>query len=144
MKKVKRVVKKAPNVVTSKTSSNMEVKDNSPYVAQRDKIKFDLSIRELPWTDKQKEIIDLFLNKKTKLMLLKGPAGTSKAQPIDADILTPSGWVKMGDISPGDYVYGRNGKPTRVVSIHPQGIKEISMLLFPMVHRLNVLKIIYG
>ena len=78
MKKVKRVAKKAPNVVTSKTSANMEVKDNSPYVAQREKIKFDLSIRELPWTDKQKEIIDLFLNKKTKLMLLKGPAGTSK------------------------------------------------------------------
>lgn len=55
-----------------------EKKDNSPYVAQRDKINFNINIRELPWTEKQKYIIDLFLNKKTKLMVLKGPAGTSK------------------------------------------------------------------
>ena len=129
MKKQKRTAKAAA-VVTSKTSDNSIVKDNSPYVAQREKIDFSLSVRELPWTEKQKEIINLFLDKNTKLMILKGPAGTSKAQPIDADILTPSGWVKMGDIAPGDYVYGRNGKPTRVVSIHPQGIKEIFNVTF--------------
>jgi phosphate starvation-inducible protein PhoH and related proteins len=57
---------------------NEEKKDTSPYVAQREKIDFNFNIRELPWTDKQKEIIELFLNKKAKLMLLKGPAGTSK------------------------------------------------------------------
>lgn len=52
--------------------------DQSPYVVQRTKIDYELKIRELPWTEKQKAIIDLFLNKKTKLLLLKGPAGTSK------------------------------------------------------------------
>jgi phosphate starvation-inducible PhoH-like protein len=52
--------------------------DNSPYVFQRDKIAFDLVIKNLPWTDKQKQIIDTFLDKKTKVLLLKGPAGTSK------------------------------------------------------------------
>ena len=129
MKKTKRTAKAAA-VVTSKTSEKTGVKDTSPYVAQRDKIDFTLNVKELPWTEKQKEIINLFLDKNTKLMILKGPAGTSKAQPIDADILTPSGWVKMGDIAPGDYVYGRNGKPTRVVSIHPQGIKEIFNVTF--------------
>lgn len=50
----------------------------SPYVFQREKIDFDLKIRELPWTEKQQEIIDLFLNKKTKCLILKGVAGTSK------------------------------------------------------------------
>lgn len=55
-----------------------EKKDNSPYVAQREKIDFNLNIRELPWTENQKAIIKLFLDKKTKLMILKGPAGTSK------------------------------------------------------------------
>ena len=54
------------------------VVDNSPYVFQREKINFDLSIKELPWTEKQKEIINNFLDKKTKVLLLKGPAGTSK------------------------------------------------------------------
>ncbi len=52
--------------------------DNSPYVFQRDKISFDLTIKNLPWTEKQKEIIATFLDKKTKVLLLKGPAGTSK------------------------------------------------------------------
>lgn len=52
--------------------------DNSPYVFQRDKISFDLVIKNLPWTEKQKEIISTFLDKKTKVLFLKGPAGTSK------------------------------------------------------------------
>lgn len=52
--------------------------DTSPYVFQRDKIKFDLTVKELPWTNRQKEIIKTFLDKKTKVLLLKGPAGTSK------------------------------------------------------------------
>jgi len=52
--------------------------DNSPYVFQRDKISFDLTIKDLPWTEKQKEVIATFLDKKTKVLLLKGPAGTSK------------------------------------------------------------------
>jgi phosphate starvation-inducible protein PhoH and related proteins len=55
-----------------------EKKDTSPYVFQRDKISLDLNIRELPWTEKQKTIIELFLNKNTKALFLKGPAGTSK------------------------------------------------------------------
>lgn len=52
--------------------------DTSPYVFQRDKISYDLSIAELPWTLKQKAIIDLFLDKGTKILFLKGVAGTSK------------------------------------------------------------------
>jgi phosphate starvation-inducible protein PhoH len=55
-----------------------EKTDNSPYVFQRDKIGFDLKIKELPWTEKQKQVIELFLDKKTKVLFLKGPAGTSK------------------------------------------------------------------
>ena len=52
--------------------------DNSPYVFQKEKINYELNIKDLPWTDKQKEIINTFLDKKTKVLLLKGPAGTSK------------------------------------------------------------------
>ena len=77
MKKQKRTAKAAA-VVTSSPTDKEVGKDTSPYVAQREKIDFSLNVRELPWTDKQKEIINLFLDKKTKLMLLKGPAGTSK------------------------------------------------------------------
>ena len=56
----------------------IEPKDSSPYVHQRDKIKYELKIRELPWTEKQKAIIELFNHKDTKAIFLKGAAGTSK------------------------------------------------------------------
>ena len=54
------------------------VEDTSPYVFQRDKINFQLQIKDLPWTENQKKIIETFLDKKTKVLFLKGPAGTSK------------------------------------------------------------------
>jgi len=56
----------------------MKKKDSSPYVFQRKSINFELKIKELPWTDKQKDFIELALNKDTKVLFVKGPAGTSK------------------------------------------------------------------
>jgi len=53
--------------------------DNSPYVFQRDKINFDLKINELPWTDKQRTVIDIITNKSAKIVFLNGPAGCSKS-----------------------------------------------------------------
>lgn len=41
-------------------------------------MKFELKIKSLPWTEKQKQALDLMLHKKTKVLFLKGPAGTSK------------------------------------------------------------------
>lgn len=46
-------------------------------------------------------------------------------QPLDAKILTPTGWTTMGDISVGDYVIGRDGKSTRVTAVHPKGKKLV-------------------
>lgn len=51
-------------------------------------------------------------------------------QPLDAKILTPSGWTTMGEVKPGDRVISRDGKPTEVLSIHPQGEKEIYRITF--------------
>ena len=72
--------KQSGRVHNQTTTANKAGKtdDNSPYVFQRDKINFDLLIKNLPWTNKQKEIITRFLDKGTKVLLLKGPAGTSK------------------------------------------------------------------
>ena len=38
-----------------------------------------------------------------------------KALALDTDIPTPHGWRKMADIHPGDYVFGKDGKPVRVL-----------------------------
>ena len=55
--------------------------------------------------------------------LLQLPRGHSKAQPLYSLVLTPEGWKRMGDIKPGDYIISMDGKPAKVLSIHPQGIK---------------------
>jgi len=52
--------------------------DESLYVYQRDKLKENLDIREFKWTKKQKEFIDIALDKNTKVIFVSGPAGTSK------------------------------------------------------------------
>jgi phosphate starvation-inducible PhoH-like protein len=52
--------------------------DTSPQVYQREKINWELKIRELPWTEKQKAFLTLVDHKDTKIIFLTGPAGTSK------------------------------------------------------------------
>lgn len=39
---------------------------------------------------------------------------SAKRQPLDAKILTPSGWTTMGDLNVGDNVIGSDGKATRI------------------------------
>jgi N12 class adenine-specific DNA methylase len=56
--------------------------------------------------------------------------GTGKAQPLDAKILTPTGWTRMGDIKLGDEVITQSGKPTRVTGVYPQGEKDIYKVVF--------------
>lgn len=48
-----------------------------------------------------------------------------KEQPYDADVLTPDGFVKMGDLSVGDTICGANGKPQKVLAIFEQGEKDV-------------------
>lgn len=52
--------------------------DTSPQVYQREKINWELRVRELPWTEKQKAFLTLTGDKNTKIVFLTGPAGTSK------------------------------------------------------------------
>lgn len=60
-------------------SSQKTGEDKSPYTPQKDKIDFELKIRgRTDLTNKQKELIDLILDKNTKIVYISGPAGTSK------------------------------------------------------------------
>ena len=68
--------KKTSRSVQKKDYSNHE--DTSPYVHQREKINFEFNVKELPWTDKQKELISAILNKDTRCVFIEGPAGTAK------------------------------------------------------------------
>lgn len=58
-----------------------------------------------------------------KLGYLPGP------QPLDAKVLTPSGWKTMGEIKENDFVIGRDGNPSRVLKIFPQGKRMVYKIL---------------
>ena len=52
------------------------------------------------------------------------------AQPLDAKVLTPTGWRLMGDLSVGDQVIGADGTPTPITGVFPQGEKEVFRVRF--------------
>ena len=67
---------------------------------------------------------------KSELAIILAPFGVGKSQPLFSKILTPNGWVTMGDIKVGDYVIGRDGRPTKVIGVYPQGKRPIYTVKF--------------
>lgn len=63
-------------------------------------------------------------------MLIDADPGTGKAQPLTSKVLTPNGWVRMGNIKEGDIVLTWKRKPTKVLKVFPQGIKDIYTVTF--------------
>jgi len=55
-----------------------------------------------------------------KFYLRSAATGVGKAIPNNTLIPTPAGWRKVGDIRPGDKLFGQDGKETIVLQIHPQ------------------------
>ena len=52
--------------------------DKSPVIPQKNKIKNEIDIYKRELTIKQKQFLDVALDKNTKVMFVSGPAGTSK------------------------------------------------------------------
>ena len=67
---------------------------------------------------------------KGKLGLIIAPAGFGKAQPLEARILTPTGYKLMGEMKVGDFVIGQDGKPHKVSGVFPQGKRPIYKVSF--------------
>jgi len=63
-------------------------------------------------------------------LLLSGVQGSGKAQPLHSNILTPTGWKKMGDVAVGDEVVTPTGGVAKVQQIFPQGEKDIFTVTF--------------
>ena len=63
-------------------------------------------------------------NKGPSTILLQGNYGSGKAQPLNIKILTPSGTSYLGDIKVGDFVLDRYMRPTKVLGVYPQGVKD--------------------
>ena len=56
------------------------------------------------------------------IVLIGGEPGQGKACSIHTPVLTPSGWKKIGKLSKGDWVIGRDGQPTEILDVYPQGV----------------------
>lgn len=54
--------------------------------------------------------------------------GLGKAQPLDAKILTPTGWTTMGALKVGDEIVDPDGGTGFVEAIYPQGEKDVYRL----------------
>ncbi|MHA1874702.1 MAG: DnaB-like helicase N-terminal domain-containing protein, partial [Candidatus Heimdallarchaeaceae archaeon] len=62
---------------------------------------------------------------KKYVSVIFGRPGSGKAQPLYSKVLTVKGWKKMGDLKITDKVIGADGLPKNIISLHPQGIKDI-------------------
>lgn len=61
----------------------------------------------------------------SNLIFACGMATSGKCAPLDSHVLTPNGFVRMGDLKVGDTITGRDGKPQYVVEIYEQPNKEM-------------------
>lgn len=64
--------------------------------------------------EKQLEIIRAYGDSSIRDIIICAGRRSGKALYIDTDILTTNGWKKMKDLNVGDYVFGEDGKPTRI------------------------------
>ena len=57
--------------------------------------------------------------------LIVGTTGAGKSQPFSARVMTPYGWVKMGNLRKGDSVLDPFGTVRTVLGIYPQGSQKV-------------------
>lgn len=51
--------------------------------------------------------------------VIQRPKGWGKAESLDNIVPTPDGYKRFRDLREGDYVFGSDGKPTKIVQVHP-------------------------
>lgn len=63
--------------------------------------------------------MELYRDGKSSAWVITVPFRHGKALEINTPIPTPDGFKKIKDLNPGDYVYGEDGKPVRVIAKSP-------------------------
>ena len=73
----------------------------------------------------QCETLEIEMDNKYPLTLIRASNGFGKAQPYDTKIITPTGSKQMGDLEIGDTIIAGDGSKTRVTGIYEQGVQPI-------------------
>lgn len=91
----------------------------------------DVPIREgwVPYP-KQELAIDFLVDNPRYSKLLPTQTGSGKAASLTAKIKVPGGWSTMGEMHVGKVITGKNGEPTTVIGVHPQGVKQLFKVTF--------------
>ncbi len=66
----------------------------------------------------------------SQVCVVLSKTGGGKEEPVSAELPTPAGYRKIGDLVPGDMVFGRDGRPTQVTGVFPQGVKRLCRVRF--------------
>lgn len=98
---------------------DFDIKNVKPYKGE--KVNFDGE----SWTafPQQEPLIEHALDKGHQKAITASP-GFGKGSDLNANIRVPGGWVKMRNIKVGDIVTARDGTPTKVLGVYPQGLKR--------------------
>jgi len=65
-----------------------------------------------------------------ELIIIAGRPSMGKAQPLDAKVLTPDGWRRMGELRVGDELASIDGAPSFVAGVYPQGRRQVYRITF--------------
>lgn len=68
--------------------------------------------------------------RKTEAVFIGARPSVGKGLTLDTKLLTPSGWIKNKDVKVGDILIGRDGKPTKVIGVYPQPLKDCYKITF--------------
>lgn len=66
----------------------------------------------------------------TGLTIYSAESGGGKALKNGTLIPTPNGYSKIEELKIGDFVFGKSGKPTKVLGVYPQGVRPIYKVEF--------------
>jgi hypothetical protein len=66
----------------------------------------------------------------SRFALVHGPANEGKMLSNETPILTPDGWMLIGDAKVGDSVIGSDGAPTTIIGVFPQGVLDLYWVTF--------------
>lgn len=71
------------------------------------------------------EALQGMIDDKYDILCISLPPGTGKAQPLYSKVLTPNGFIQMGDVKIGTKVIAGNGNVANVIGVYPQGKRKI-------------------
>ena len=116
----KRIPEKYPKVIRQDPTMD------DPGFVEVDGYRLRPNVDLIPQRGMQEELSHSDCN----LIFLTGSATGGKMQPYDADIITPNGIRKMGDLQVGDVISSVDGNMQTVEEIYEHGMQDVYEVTF--------------